>query len=629
VLLQGDNNDTYTIDASADGVYYRPIWTAPVFAEGIGLRSRWTVLPKPESARYLRVRGGGGDGFYSVSELRLYCHAPKKWPPALIKPPEKHGWAALDNDNMVVLKAWVAGVSVLVLLMHWLLRGLRRWVDVTTDVMLLVLGLFSFGAWWNLGHFHFDHYVHIWEHYHYYMGGKYGPELRYSRLYECTAVADIEDGFRMRVKKRHMRDLAITNELGSSDQILANPGLCKDHFTPERWKQFRDDIRIFRGQFPYDRWDESQTDHGYNGTPVWGIAGRLIANAFPPTAENIFRIACIDSALLVLMWAVAWWAFGWRATCVALLWWGLDFPARFYWNGGSMLRYDWLFWLVVGICLLKKRYHFAGGMALTYTTLLRIFPGFVIAAIVLKALGRIVRLRRLVVSRAHLRFAAGCIMAMAILIPASSWATGGLDSWQEFAQNSRKHLHTALTNNMGLKTALGYDFPTSAKFTRDGNLPDPFTVWKDARAYFYHKREPILLAVLFIFCIILARAGDREPDWSAACLGTGLIVMASELTCYYYGFLLAYGLMWERRKVPGVIITALASITCIFPQRLVWNDDHFTAMSLAIVIGIILTTAWIGYGPRIVPLPWLAKEKKAALKPAPLPTAEAPFNFDT
>ena len=119
---------------------------------------------------------------------------------------------------------------------------------------------------------------------------------------------------------------------------------------------------------------------------------------------------------------------------------------------------------------------------------------------------------------------------------------------------------------MGLKTALGYDFATSAKFMRDSNLPDPFSTWKDARAYFYAKRAAdTCIALLLIFCVMLARAGDREPDWVAACLGTGLIVMASELTCYYYGFLLTYGLMWERRKIPGVLATALSALTCVFP----------------------------------------------------------------
>ncbi|MFI5309011.1 MAG: discoidin domain-containing protein, partial [Polyangiales bacterium] len=546
LVLQGDNNDNYTVEGSADGTGYRLLWTAEPDSTGPGLRTRFVVLPKRESARYLRVKASGGDGYYSLSELRAYCKAPLVWPPAVIKPPRLYNWHGIDNDVMVWIKMLCAGFGVLVLLTIWGLelagalrprghkRGRPRWgyigaalcgaftawnlyyiadgkksligagIGLSVALVLLLLaydlwrplpwrrgdsalalvGLMGFFGWWNFGHYHFDHYVHIWEHYHYYIGAKYGPELRYSRIYSCTSAVDVLDGMRARVKKREMRDLAVTNELGPSDAIVDNPLICTKHFSTERWAAFREDIRFFRNHFPADRWDESQTDHGYNGTPVWAILGRLIANYKPLTWTKIQVMAGIDSALLVLMWVVALWAFGWRASCVAMMWWGFNFPARYYWNGGSFLRYDWIFWLVTGICLLKKRYHFGAGLALTYATLLRVFPGFVVAALILKALARIIRMRRLVISRGHLRFAMGCILALAVLIPASGWATGGLDAWKEFALNSRKHLSTPLTNNMGLKTALGYDADTSAKYLRNSNLHDPFADWKHARNFY-------------------------------------------------------------------------------------------------------------------------------------------------
>jgi hypothetical protein len=721
--LQGDNNDYYGIEGSLDRVSYTPLWTADPVTIGMGLRTRSVALPKSQHARYLRVRGSGGDGYFSVSELRAHCKQPKLWPPKLIEPPVDYGWSGIENERMVKIKGWAAALGTLLLLallprpkrlvlalaqrvvldaivllsaasafVVWRYPGefpslipdyfilvsagialavlaFRLWtarppkwleipplrfvgeiprivldvivvcsaltalvaflnpyeyfhhiplylvkVSTTTfcvsfalrlftslplvESLLGLMGMFAFLSWWNLGHFHFDHYEHTWEHYHYYVGAKYGPELRYSRLYICTAAADMEDGLRTRVKKREMRDLARTNELGPSDEIVANPMLCTSHFSPERWRAFRDDIRFFRNRFSTDRWDESQTDHGYNGTPVWAIAGRLIADFGELTWRKIQVMAWIDSVFLLGMWIVVLWAFGWRATCVALLWWGFNFPARFYWNGGSFLRYDWILWMVVGICLLKKRYHFSGGMALTYATLLRVFPGFVVAALILKALARIVRTRRLVVSRSHMRFAAGCLVALALLMPASGWATGGLDAWGEFAKNSHKHLSTALTNNMGLKTALGYDADTSAKYLRNASLHDPFSTWKDAREYYYKKRAPILYALILLFCVVLARAGDREPDWAAACLGAGLIAMAAELTCYYYGFLLTYGLLWSRHKIPGVLATALAGLTCLLYGMIEWNDDHFAGMSLATSVVIVAATALIAFGPR-------------------------------
>ena len=597
LLLQADNNDRYLVEASDDGQRYRRLWMAPV-APDQGLRTRIHSLPQPQTARYLRIRGVGGDNFYSISEFRAHCEKPKPWPPKLTYPPKKVGWAAIDNPMMVFIKGALAGLGTLLLLGGlWLARRRpeRRRLRRAYNVLLGLIGLISLASWWNLGHFHFDHYIHIWEHYHYYMGAKYGPELRFSRLYECTAAADLADGRRTQVIKRKMRDLADTNKLGTTAAIVADPGRCTRHFSEERWNDFRRDNRHFRSRFSKDRWDQSQGDHGYNATPVWAILGRLIADWGPLSKEKIDRIAIIDTVILLAMWLAVLWAFGWQAACVALIYWGCNFPARFYWNGGSFLRYDWQLWLVVGICLLKKRYPFGAGLSLTYATLLRVFPGFVVAAVILKVLYRMVRERRFVLTNDQMRFAAGCIVAMAVLFPASSWAMGGLDAWGEFAENSEKHLATALTNNMGLKTVMGYDPGTRAKVMRNNDLDDPFAEWKQARAHYYSISKPIMLGVVLLFCFLLARAGDRGEDWEAACLGAGLIVMAVELTCYYYGFLLTYGLLWQRRKLPGILAAALASVTCMLSE-LPWNDDHFGAMSLASVLTVIAVTAHAAYG---------------------------------
>jgi hypothetical protein len=476
---------------------------------------------------------------------------------------------------------------------------LRREGPRLFDTSLAIVGLFSFLAWWNIGHYHFDHYVHIWEHYHYITGAKY-PELRYKRLYQCTAVADVEDGYKKRVQDRKMRRIESDNRLGTSDEIIAHPEICKSLFPdPKRWEQFRTDIRFFRSRFSLDRWDESQNDHGYNATPVWAIMGRWISEHVELTWDNIVNLSVIDSVYLVIMWMVILWAFGWKAAAVAAVYWGCNFPARFYWNGGSYLRYDWQLWLLVGICFLRKRKPFFGGAALTYSTLLRVFPGFVVAALVLKAIGSMVRERRIFLSGDHQRFAAGCIAALLVLMPMSGWATNGLDAWPQFAENSAKHLKTALTNNMGLKTVMGYDFATRAIKMRNDKLDDPFQEWKDAKEHFYKTRTPLYIGMIVLFCMLLARAGDREEeDWVAACLGTGLIVMAAELTCYYYGFLMTYGLLWDRRKIPGILAAALAAFTCFIYDFLAWNDDHFAAMSLASVVVVVAVTAQSAFGKR-------------------------------
>lgn len=667
-VLQGDNNDEYIVEASTDGTKYEPVWVAPPYEGGDGLRTRIAVLPNPATGRYLKITGRGGDNFYSVSEFQVHCDVPAVWPPKLSLPPKITGWKGVDNPIMVGIKAWLAGIGSIVLLLGfafpfrgrlrdhpfavdfvvgtsglfvllgwWALRDaywpfttfvptfatkdvidytgaivstlliiawlVLRWsrgpnsFKFTRDSMIITLGLLSFASFWNLGHFHFDHYIHIWEHYHYYVGAKYAPELRYGLLYECTGVADLEDGLKERVEKRKIRRLGSDNELGDSAEVIAHPERCKNQFSAERWDAFKVDNRFFRSQFSSDRWDKSQNDHGYNGTPVWGIAGRLLADFNTPlTKDKIFNIGVIDSALLIAMWLAVLWAFGWRATCIALIYWGTNFPARFYWTGGAYLRYDWLFWLVIGIVALKKDKHALGGAILTYATLLRIFPGFVVAAVIAKALYRMIQERRFVLSPELWRFAIGCVVALALLIPASGWATGGLDAWPQFVTNSKKHLETPLTNNMGLKTLVGYDYATRAAATRNDNFADPFKNWKEARRHFYHARAPLFLALVLGCFWLLGRAGMRLKVWEQAALGTGFILIASELTCYYYCFLLTYGLLWERSKLPGIAAAILSCLTCIFSGIWGWNDDHFAAMSLGYVVVVGLSVWWLAYG---------------------------------
>ena len=88
--------------------------------------------------------------------------------------------------------------------------------------MLAILGFVAFLGWWSFGHFHFPAYVQVHEHYHYYLGAKYFPELEYSRLYQCTAVADIEAGLGSEVGNRWIRDLS-TNELERGRDIVKDP----------------------------------------------------------------------------------------------------------------------------------------------------------------------------------------------------------------------------------------------------------------------------------------------------------------------------------------------------------------------------------------------------------------------
>jgi hypothetical protein len=101
-------------------------------------------------------------------------------------------------------------------------------------------------------------------------------------------------------------------------------------------------------------------------------------------------------------------------------------------------------------------------------------------------------------------------------------------------------------------------------------------------------------------------------------------VISSELTCYYYGFLLTYGFIWERSKWPPIIAGALAGITCLVSE-LPWNDDHFAAMSLASVVAIFVSTWIMAFGKRreVPAEPKMAPIEKQPPKPPLTPLASA------
>ena len=457
------------------------------------------------------------------------------------------------------------------------------------DGLLLALAAASFLGWWNFLHFHYPGYVHANNVYVYYFGSKYFRELGYSHLYECTAVADAEAGLRRRVARRRITNLE-TYDLESTAPLLANPGRCTRHFSAERWALFKHDLAWFRSRLPAERWEALQRDHGYNPTPAWGILGTLLASTGPASTGQIFALTLLDPALALIMWGCVWWAFGWRATCVALLYWGTNYPAEFGWTGGSYLRDDWLAATVIGLCLLRRGKMLGAGFLLGHATLLRIFPVLALLAIGLKALLEMGRERRLHVSREHRRLLLGALLALATVLPASALVAGGFRPWMDFVHNMQLHAGTSGSNSMGLKTTLSYDPAARLEIlqTRD---PNPGKAWKEARRSAFSKRRPVFFALALGFLALLVRALYRQEDWAAGVLGLGAVPILLEPACYYTSVLLAFGLLWTRREIVGAALCALSVVVWAIAASWYEWDDVFTWSSVAVALFVTFATA--------------------------------------
>ncbi|HXU61472.1 MAG TPA: hypothetical protein VN962_07220 [Polyangia bacterium] len=636
-LLQADANDTYKIfgaDVDRPDAYKLLVEVDNVVNIGHGLRTR-TLSIDATPVRYLRVGEATGDGYYSITEFQAYCRAPTPFPPkmtvsdappAIVVKPSFWQFTWWENDASSRFEMSLAiGAMLLIAWGIWLRKkGRPDFKKKLRDRLMMLVGILSFCAYWNFFCFHFGNYVHMWDTFHYYVGSKYFKELSYDRLYECVAVADSEEpGLRRRVELRKIMDLR-TNMMVGTQNVLANPAHCKAHFTPERWVQFKHDVGYFRSHHDIKRWEEAQTDHGYNGTPVWNILGTTLANLAPASDAQINVLTRIDPLFILGICGFAWWAFGWRAMCVALAVFATNFPSRFYWTGGAFLRWDWLFYLVGGVCLVKKERPLLGGFFLGYTTLLRIFPMFVFSGPLLlilrqvwgsregrkwwqpepwesfkQAVGR--------VDRRLLRIVAGAALAVALLVPFSLATSNGIEGYRAFARNTEKHKETPLTNYMGLRTVVAYKPSEAGRVMKDDRQEDPWGPWKRQKLVTFHHRQFFYYLLVAAFVALLTVAlKDAEP-WVACSMGAMMIAVGVELTCYYYSFLFAVAFLYEKRKDAGAILLGITAATGFMdwaPTRYLpdsrpwadfkmpqWLDEQYMWMSVATLAGFV----WILY----------------------------------
>jgi hypothetical protein len=587
--IQADANDTYTIWGSMDGKDYKVFGQIdPVPNHGLRMR---VLNVGGMTARYVKFGEGVGDSYYSASEVAAYCQVPSPFPPSMkvvdapqaTVPPKKllDYW---DNDASA---RWELSLALFGILFLWWERklsdarkaGIQPKLDPDAgslrrmrfrlgryfarskvrNAIVGVMGVLAFLTYFNFGSFHFPNFIHGWDTFHYYIGSKYFKELSYDRLYECVAIADSEEpGLRRRVELRKMTNLR-TNLVVTTADILAHPERCKSHFTAARWESLKHDLRYFRTLENARRWDDAQTDHGYNGTPVWNILGTILANLAPASRTQILILDSIDCVLVLFLSLLIWWAFGWRTLTVALIAFSTNFPSRWYWTGGSLLRWDWLFWMGASVCLAKKERYFYAGMCLAYSTLLRIFPVFMFVAPVLALGYHYIKHRQL--ERRFLRFFMGAAVAVAILMPVSVVTAGGVGAYPAFVRNTLKHENTPLTNYMGLRTVVNYRPSEVGRLMRNDQLVDPWSRWKEARLKSFREAKPLYFGIVICYLVLMALAVRGSDPWEAIALSTTLIAFGVELTCYYYAFVIVVGLLYYKNEVAGRWLLAVTAFT--------------------------------------------------------------------
>ena len=589
IVLQADGDDHYLVEGSLDGSPWETIWRFKPVQTDPGLRTRGLTLDEPVRANRIRVRAEGGDGVYVLGALRL----PGRPPPGparlvLSSEPPPEGFPWLSRQGAYDVKLLIAALATAAL--AW--GALRRRRDRSPRnprlerAVLVGLGLAAAMCWWNLFQYssktYDETYQNYWDVYHYYIGSKYFPEMGYTHLYQCTVVADQEDGFQRLDRGRRVRNL----ETNIEEEPKYDLDECRHRFGDERWGAFKQDLVWFRSKVPPKIWAIMLMDYGYNPTPVWGTLGRALASTGSASDAQIAVLMAIDPILLVGMWIVVWRTFGWKAASIALIFWGTSFPVRSWWTAGAFLRQDWLFASVVGVCLLRREKSFAGGMALAYAALLRIFPVFLIVGVAVKAVWEMARTRTML-SAAHRRFALGVVTAAVVLVPISLLTTGHPNAWGEFVKNSRRHLETPVSNFMGVHTIARSVLPPDEVLAQ---LPSRKAEWQRER--FSSRARAVVGVALVAAFAVLVIAVRREEDWVAAILGAALIPFAVELTGYYYALFAIFAFLALRREWIGVALCALPLVFDAF-RRVFSVPVDTPATYFWSSIAVLVFAAWV------------------------------------
>ena len=508
-------------------------------------------------------------------------------------------------------KALVAGAALLCVLYEGSRR--RPVSEATKRFAALTLAAVALLCYFNGFKYTYPPFWHHSELFHYYMGAKYFPELRYDGLYRCTAIAQDQLGtvgwkqettghtFRLdmtgevRSPAKRIRNLGGDNLLVPLGDLLEHPERCTGRFSPERWSAFKSDVTFFRIIADKAYWESMQQDHGYNPPPAWTILGSLFANLRPASIRTMQLLASLDLIYLAGAFAMIWWAFGWRVFAVAVVFLGCQAAAPASWTAGAFLSQDWFFYLIGSVCLARKRWFKLAGASIVYAGLLRVFPILIVGGWLTVAGAYLIRRRRF--ARSHRDLLAGGLMAAVIIVPVSLWV-GGPRSYQEFYTHTlRIHDRTPLTNHMGLPVLISYALGGGASsgrmaLTLDGKLADPLEVWKRVRAERYQRYRWMDVAVVTIsgvFFVWIVRAVKRP--WVAGSLGQVFIVLSAQLTSYYYSFLVLSALLTKARRrleAPLLIFVILSQL--VF-WLFAWNDDRYaalTALSLLLCYGLIL-----------------------------------------
>jgi hypothetical protein len=420
-----------------------------------------------------------------------------------------------------------------------------------TRVVIGFVVFFSFAVFHDLGTFRGGTFVHYAEMFNYYLGTKYFKELGYYDLYNAVIVADTEQGNAL-VSLPFYTDLK-TYKNTPRETALREVDRVKSLFSEERWTAFKEDVSFFKKAT-----DTPQApglifllmDHGYNASPITTLVLGALTNMVP--VDQMGLLAVLDVFLVLAMIALVFRTFGFDVGALFSVYFFVNILSGHEYISGSLLRYDWLLYIVVAVCLLDNGRYASAAFFLTLSAMLRIFPVVLFYGVAVTIFQKVKTTRTLDKSSKQFIFAAGVAALLLFLLPAVSLGSV-LRPWQDFYAKTRLHDSGVYVNHLGLRGIVLFE-PSHLsldRFVETYKSADIVRHWQDVKEHELGTKRPVIfIASLFVLICVTAIIWKRKEaeGVSISVLWPLLLVYTtSYLSTYYYAFLCLFVLLFFRR----------------------------------------------------------------------------------
>lgn len=481
----------------------------------------------------------------------------------------------------IVLLVVLAGLFLSLALGVARSRALR--IVALTVLAGALLGYVNFGilhptrSGYRAGH------IHYYDAFHYFMGAKYLPELGYSGLYETTLVAGRDLGAFASIA--WVRDLTT---YAPRPAASVNAAAVRARFTNERWRMFTEDLAFFGPRI--DAWPELLVDRGYNDPPPRALLLHRLVGRIPANSFSLTLLTSLDYILLIVAFGAVWATFGETSAALALAFFSLSFFARFDFIGGSILRWDWIASLMIGVSALKRGRGAAAGVFLGYAAIARVFPALLMVPLMLKRLpGRAEKSRDALTSCLCAALSM-TVLASVSLIASADHRTLALD----FLSKIRLHAQDPFINSVGLGSLIVFG-STPWHANPDG------TVFVTAEAIAAARPGRYLLPLVSIgYLLLVFPLIRRARTLESMMYGVPLIYCILSPTGYYYSFLVLLVLLpWREGggadRISLVEMALLTGTTIgIYAFELVSPDFIPLFYHASVQLGIFFA-AWIAF----------------------------------